>query len=349
MRTWQNEWLNWYAEHRRDLAWRNTKDPYAIWVSEVILQQTRVDQGTDYYHRFLDRFPTVSHLANAPEKDVLKCWEGLGYYSRARNMHHAAGQIVATHGGQLPADRDALLALKGVGPYTAHAVASIAFGLPYAVVDGNVSRVLSRLFLITDDIATGKGHKRIEQQALEILDHRDPGTWNQAVMELGALVCTPVNPRCGDCPVSGICKAYIKGMTDELPVKSPKKKPRDRFFNYLVWEDPGGIHLTKRTTKDIWQNLYEFPLWESDQPVSGPEELIEAMPSYFRSGKEKIIDHTSITHILTHQRIHAVFCHVQSDRVIKQPGIERIERDSPVAWPVHRLVQQYLVKLGFIF
>ena len=300
----------WYREHHRPLPWRATRDPYRIWLSEVMLQQTRVDQGIGYYHRFLEAFPTVHDLAAASEREVLRLWQGLGYYSRARNLHAAARQVVREHGGRFPADHAALRALPGVGDYTAAAVASIAFGLPEPVVDGNVYRVLARVFGIADSIDGTSGRRTFRELAARLLDPADPGTHNQAVMELGATVCTPKNPDCRHCPLQARCAALATGTVGQLPVKAGKAKSRGRYFNYLHITDGNRIYMRQRTGKDIWQGLYELPLLESPGPLTR-RSLKAALDHAFGSGWTIGDEEMEQRHVLSHQVIHAVFWQVE--------------------------------------
>ena len=259
----------WYLENKRSLPWRHTSDPYKVWLSEIILQQTRVSQGLPYYKRFVSRFPTVFDLAKASEEEVLKLWQGLGYYSRARNLHATAKMVVDTYKGKFPDTYNELLKLKGVGDYTASAIASICFEEPTAVVDGNVFRVLSRVYGIETPINTTTGFKEYKALAQELIDESDPGTFNQALMEFGAKFCVPSNPDCESCIFQNQCYAYAKGMVKELPLKLNKTKIRTRYFNYLVILDKNGSTLImKREGKGIWRNLYEFPLIESNSAIS---------------------------------------------------------------------------------
>ena len=299
---------SWYEANKRDLPWRHTSDPYRIWLSEVILQQTRVDQGLKYWLRFVDRFPTVKQLADSEDDDVMKLWQGLGYYSRARNLLVTARMIRDRYNGEFPSTYNELLQLKGVGEYTAAAIGSIAFGLSEPVVDGNVYRVLSRLFGIATPIDSSEGKREFRDLAKRILDRNDPGRHNQAVMELGATVCTPRDPKCGVCPVSDQCVALREGRIGELPVKAGKTKVKIRHFNYLFISIGDRFFLRKRIEKDIWQQLYELPLIETQGVADGSE--------IKRKLKRSISDHSlkksgSFTHILSHQRIEAQFWEVR--------------------------------------
>ena len=291
----------WYRQNARNLPWRAENDPYKIWLSEIILQQTRVDQGMAYYYKFTQNYPTVKDLAEATEDQVLNDWQGLGYYSRARNLHFAAKQIMVEHQGQFPSTYKDIKKLKGVGDYTAAAIASFAFDLPHAVVDGNVYRVLSRLLAISTPIDTTEGKKIFQKAACSLMSTDDPATHNQAIMELGALVCTPKNPKCESCPVNALCLAYENKTQEQYPVKAKKTKVRDRYFHYLVFEKNGRTLLKKRGPNDVWQGLYDFPLIEYKKPSSpSAQDLTKWQVT-------DLIEDKQLKHILTHQRIHAVF------------------------------------------
>ena len=297
---------HWYDGSKRDLPWRRTRDPYAIWLSEVILQQTRVDQGMAYWHRFMRRWPDVRSLAEAHEDEVLRAWQGLGYYSRARALLIAARQIVQDHGGKFPADRDLLRRLKGVGDYTSAAIASICFGLPEAVVDGNVYRVLARSFGIATPIDSTEGKKEFQRLADRLLDRKKPGDHNQTMMELGAVICTPKKPKCDECPIRSGCVAYREGRIAELPVKAKRTKVRTRHFNYLFIVKDDRFFLRKRAAKDIWRNMYELPLIETEKAAS--RSVIAARSrSMGMGGKFTLEASDQVVHLLSHQRIEARF------------------------------------------
>ena len=247
--------LLWYAENGRDLPWRRTQDPYAVWLSEIILQQTRIAQGTAYWHRFMERFPKVEMLADATEDEVLRLWEGLGYYSRARNLHAAAKQIVSS--GRFPDTLEGIRALKGVGDYTAAAIGSICFGLPAAVVDGNVYRVLARHFGLATPVGTTQAKKEFTALAQQLLPADDPAGFNQAMMDFGALQCTPQNPDCAACPLLDTCHAFRTGRVELLPVKKPARKPVEQHFDYIYVRCQGYTAIRRRGPGDIWQGLYE--------------------------------------------------------------------------------------------
>jgi len=283
--------LAWYEENRRSLPWRGETDPYRIWVSEIILQQTRVQQGWDYYLRFIETFPDVGALARAPEEQVLRVWQGLGYYSRARNMHAAAQQIMTDHGGRFPDQYEDIRRLKGIGDYTAAAIASIAFGLPYPAVDGNVLRICSRIFGICEDIALPATRKQITDICRKHIPLNSPGDFNQACMEFGAVWCTPKNPKCDECPFVNQCYALKHSVVETLPVKSDRISKRERYFHYDFYIYNNCTILEKRTGNDIWRNLYQFPMHESIGPA-------------YHGGPAKIME---LKEILTHQIIHAFF------------------------------------------
>lgn len=296
----------WYRAGHRPLPWRETKDPYRIWLSEVILQQTRVDQGLAYFQRFLQRWPSVVDLAGASEEQVLKQWQGLGYYSRARNLLAAARQVVHDHGGRFPTTHAELIQLKGVGDYTASAIASICFGKPDAVVDGNVYRVLARFAGIATPIDSTEGRRQFKALATELLDPAHPGDHNQAVMELGATVCVPRNPLCDRCPLQSKCVAFSTGTTSELPVKAARTKTRNRYFNYLYITANKQLYVQQRGAGDIWQGLFELPLIESDRPLK-QHAMLAALNKAFGTGWKIIAGRERPAHVLSHQVIHATF------------------------------------------
>ena len=270
--------LEWYGREGRDLPWRRTRDPYRIWISEVILQQTRVAQGMSYYHRFLELFPDVAALASAPEDLVLKCWQGLGYYSRARNLLAAARRIVETHGGVFPTAYADVRALPGVGDYTAAAICSIAYEEPCAALDGNVFRVLSRLYDLDTPIDTTSGRRTFAALADSLIDRQRPGLYNQAIMDFGALCCLPAQPRCTECPLRDRCLAFAARTVDVRPVKQGRTAVEPRYFNYLHVECGDELVLRRRGAGDIWQGLYEFPLIETPEPVEYT--VLAAMPEF---------------------------------------------------------------------
>lgn len=280
--------LQWFKNNGRSLPWRETNDPYAIWLSEVILQQTRIAQGMSYWERFIAQWPTINDLAAATEDEVLKAWQGLGYYSRARNLHTAARQVANL--GEFPQTFKELKLLKGVGDYTAAAIASIAFGEPVAVVDGNVYRVLSRYYGISTPIDSTEGKKEFQTLAQSLLPTSEPADYNEAIMDFGAIQCTPSSPSCTTCPLCETCVAFREQRINELPVKSKKVKQRERHFTYLYIEYEGEIAIHQRGAGDIWQGLWELP--QAEQLVSSKDSIWKTEAQLLRKG---------VKHILTHQ------------------------------------------------
>lgn len=305
----RNKLLQWYADNDRPLPWKGEKNPYLIWLSEIILQQTRVEQGLPYFEKFKENYPTVKDLADASEDDVMKMWEGLGYYSRARNLHATAKNITYNLNGKFPDNYKNIIKLKGVGPYTAAAIASFAYDLPHAVVDGNVYRVLSRTFNISTPIDSTEGKKEFSTLAQECLAKDKPGIYNQAIMDFGATQCTPKNPNCSDCPLQTYCLAFQKNKITERPVKTKKIKKRQRFFTFLIIHAADKVLIQKRGAGDIWQGLYTFPLIETESTPKSQNEL-EAYPlwqdlvgnNYETNGVSKLYKR-----VLTHQNIKIQF------------------------------------------
>lgn len=332
----------WYRQNARNLPWRQTNDPYFIWLSEVILQQTRVDQGINYYYKFIEAFPTVHHLAKAEEQEVLKLWQGLGYYSRARNLHTAAQHVVNHFEGNFPNNFEDIKGLKGVGDYTAAAIASFAFQLPYAVVDGNVYRLLSRYFGEATPIDSSKGKKLFSALAQAFLPESDPETYNQALMEMGAIMCTPKKPNCADCPLNESCISLREGSTSELPVKSKKTKTRNRYFNYLIPENSESIILKQRAEKDIWANMFEPPLIETTEPVSSVEIESSLPPSLTGCILPQLS--AEYKHILSHQHIFAKFWVIQNPQFDASTGLKWVNQDQLHLYPLPRLIDRYLEK-----
>ena len=339
--------INWFAENRRDLPWRHNPTPYQVWLSEIILQQTRVNQGWDYYLRFVEKWPTVNDLAKATEEEVLKMWQGLGYYSRARNLHQCAKQIVEQHGGQFPADFEKLKQLKGIGDYTAAAIASIAFDLPHAVVDGNVYRVLSRLFDIDTPININEGQTVFAKIADDLLNREQPGLHNQAMMEFGALQCTPKNPNCLLCPLQAQCLAFANQTVMQRPVKLQKLKVTTRYFNYLVFRMEGNVYLHKRSGNDIWKNLYDFPCIESENPMTVEEVIASEKFQQLIENKSFTIIKTSptFTHKLTHRTIIAQFIEIKLEEKLLRIETNDLflARETDLGnFPIPRLIDLYL-------
>ncbi|MBR7209655.1 A/G-specific adenine glycosylase [Microvirga sp. STS02] len=301
--------LAWYPRHHRDLPWRHTRDPYAIWLSEVILQQTRVAQGLPYYETFLAAYPTVQALAAAPEAEVLRYWQGLGYYSRARNMHRTAQQVVTEYAGKFPGTYAELLKLRGIGPYTAAAIASFAFDEAVAVLDGNVYRVLARIFGLHSDIAAPSSRKEFQAVADQHIPASTPADFNQAIMEFGAIQCTPAKPDCLFCPLQRQCWAFQHGQVALLPVKSKAKASRTRYFHYFVLRHGEQTYLRERREKDIWQGLYDFALTETTVSELPPAELARQLDALGATLDTRQAAEPSATyrHVLSHQKLEARF------------------------------------------
>jgi A/G-specific adenine glycosylase len=328
----------------RKMPWKGVKDPYKIWLSEIMLQQTRVEQGMGYYIRFIKAFPTVQKLAQAPENHVFKLWEGLGYYSRCRNLIETAKKVSVEMGGSFPDSREGLLSLKGVGPYTASAIGSFAFGLPLAVLDGNVMRVLSRVFGIREPIDQPSVKKKMEEMASCLLDEKNPAAYNQAIMDFGAVVCKPQQPDCISCPFRKKCFANLHGMQAALPVKSKKIKNKERFIYYLVLEHGEKQLVRKRTGNDIWKGLYEFVWMEKDEPQE--LDFLQNLSSWgFPSKriKKQIIDVSEeIMHQLTHQKIRCQFIHIKIDQPVHLEGYTWHTKNAILQFPFPRLLTRYL-------
>ena len=326
--------LKWYKKNKRELPWRVTKDPYYIWLSEIILQQTRVDQGMPYYIKFVKAFPNISKLANASEEKVLKLWQGLGYYSRARNLHYTAKYIAEELNGDFPKKFDEIIKLKGVGKYTAAAISSFAFNERKAVVDGNVYRLLSRFFGIENPIDTNTGQKVFSDLAIKMLPKNNTDTYNQAIMEFGSLQCKPKNPNCKVCPLISKCFSFKNKTIGDLPVKSKKIKIKKRAFNYLVLTDGESIFIEKRTKKDIWENLYQFPMVEKEHDGFKPEKKI--------TENGVLINKKRCKHLLTHQKISAVFWHFLFDEMPTDKTLKIIKLSSLNKYPVPKIVENYI-------
>ncbi|MFN4082066.1 MAG: A/G-specific adenine glycosylase [Bacteroidia bacterium] len=343
--------LIWYKKNKRQLPWRNTQNPYYIWLSEIILQQTRVEQGLPYYLNFTNTFKTIFTLAEAPSETVLKLWQGLGYYSRARNMHKTAKNIVEQFGGVFPDKYEKLIKLKGIGPYTAAAIASFAYNQPYAVLDGNVFRVLARYFCIDKPINSTIGKKIFTQLANEFLNKKEPAIHNQAIMELGAIVCTPANPKCTECPIQNGCLANTKKIQSTLPLKLTKKKPINRYFNYLVLVQNNKTYLKQRTLKDIWQGLFEPILIETDNFTELPN-ITEAFCKKFNIKPEKlmVLNSHQYKHQLTHQTIHAQFVTLAVKSKLKiEDNLTCVYIKDVEKYPTHRLFEKYLQNVNLPF
>ena len=301
--------IKWYNQNRRELPWRETHNPYFIWISEVILQQTRVAQGLEYYNRFITIFPTIKDLANADIDKVMKVWQGLGYYTRARNLHSSAKQIQSDFNGKMPSTYTELLKIKGLGPYSAGAIASFAYGEAVPAIDGNVYRVLSRIFGVFTSSETSTGKKEFYNLTLELMDKEKPDTFNQALLDFGALQCIPRNPNCETCPFQDICYAYRNNLTNHLPVKGKKLKTRDRYLNYIIIKHQDYTFIQRREAGDIWTSLYEFPLIETDSQVDLKSLIKNPKWGEFFSKEKTIIlfESQPIKHILSHQMLYTKF------------------------------------------
>ncbi len=342
--------IGWYQDHQRDLPWRHTTDPYRIWISEIILQQTRVVQGYDYYCRLTERFPDVFALANADEDEVMRYWQGLGYYSRARHLHEAA-QSMAEAGG-FPTTYEGVRALKGVGEYTAAAICSFAYGMPYAVVDGNVYRVLSRWMGIETPIDSTAGKKLFAALADELLDKEHPALYNQAIMDFGAMQCVPASPDCLNCPLSDTCMALQQGKVDALPVKQHKTKVTNRFFNYIYVRTGEYTWMAKRKGNDIWKNLYEPLLIETEEDLSGKEHLLlQKLQAFVGVNVENLMDGQEIffkpvkmgvKHVLSHRVIYANFYELNLAAETDTPkGYQKVLEKDLYKFAVPNLVSRF--------
>lgn len=342
-----NKLTAWYLQNRRSLPWRETKDPYAIWLSEIILQQTRVAQGLPYFEAFLHEFPTVFDLANAEEDKVMHLWQGLGYYSRARNLHATAKMVAFDYNGIFPNNSKELLKLKGVGEYTAAAIASFSYNEVIPVVDGNVFRVLARRFGINSDISTLTTKREFQALAASLIPKDSPALFNQAIMEFGALQCTPQSPDCTICPFQLECIAYQTNEISSLPVKLSKTKVRDRHFDYLIFLDPNGnTQIQQRTKKDIWQQLYEFPLIESTttELIDIKQQLTSLFPNLAIKQIE-LCNTDPIIHKLSHQKLHIRFWKIHTETALNNSS--SIEELQKIGFPIviHNFINNNLIDL----
>ncbi len=343
--------IGWYDQNQRDLPWRGTNDPYCIWISEIILQQTRVEQGRDYYLRFIHHFPDVQSLAGASEQEVLKLWQGLGYYSRARNLLKAARIIHKKYPDGFPSTYESLINLPGIGEYTAAAILSIAFDQPYPVVDGNVRRVISRLWGITFPADSVKGRNRITALTRQLIHGQAPGKFNQALMEFGALYCKPLKPDCEHCRLKNDCKAYKSKMVSKLPIRKPKLSPRIRYFHYLLIYDESSNHLIvrKRTLNDIWKNLFDFPMIESGSWLS-PTHLKDhyEFRDLFTGKIPELVELRDIYHhVLSHQHLYVKYFLVRIDHPLRFHFPENwswVSPDHLSDFPMPRLITRFLEK-----
>jgi A/G-specific adenine glycosylase len=335
--------INWYRQNKRNLPWRETSNPYYIWLSEIILQQTRVDQGLSYYYKFINHYPNIHDLANSSEQEILNDWQGLGYYSRARNIHFTAKYISSNLNGEFPSNYADLIQLKGVGEYTAAAIASFAYKLPYAVLDGNVFRVLSRVFNISEPINETIGKKLFKQLSQDLLPINDSDIYNQGIMEFGALQCTPKNPNCSNCCLNHICLAFQNKTVDALPIKTGKINIRKRYFYYFILNSGDELIINQRTKNDIWQQLFEFPLIETENELS-EQEVLELATLNYHVVPNKI--HKEKKHILSHQHIYATFIHIGLDSLEAHQLKESeqiIKTDDLSSYPIPRLIDRYLI------
>lgn len=327
--------------NNRQMPWKAEKDPYKIWLSEIILQQTRVEQGRNYYLNFIKQYPTVFDLADAPEDEVMKLWEGLGYYSRCRNLLRAAKIIVEDYNGEYPSEINKLKSLPGVGPYTAAAIASFAFGLPYAVVDGNVIRVLSRFLGIKTAFDTSAGKHEFNSLADKLLDKQSPALYNQAIMDLGATVCTPKAAACHVCPLSKDCLAFKTNSVSAFPVKSKKIIKKKRFFLYFIPEYRGELYLRKRSGKDIWKGLHDFMLWESSC-LPSEKEIEKKMNDLFPNHSPAFVSASpAFEQVLTHQHITAAFVHLRLRKPYKDDTFIRTHKSEIMKFSFPRLIHLF--------
>ncbi len=337
--------LNWNSTaNSRPMPWKGIKDPYKIWLSEIILQQTRVEQGWDYYNRFIEAFPTIQKLAAAPDILVFKLWEGLGYYTRCKNLIATAKIIVEKYGGVFPDNYQEILSLKGIGPYTAAAIASFAYNLPYAVVDGNVFRVLSRFFANKTAIDSTQGKKIFTELANELLHKKQPGIYNQALMDFGAVVCKPKLPLCTQCPLQSKCGAHLQKLVAVLPVKEKKVLQKKRWMVYFIVECKQKAYVRKRDTKDIWQNLYEFVLIETNE-ATNLEQLKKSTAFKNIFGKASFNIKTISTWYrqkLTHQIIHGQFINITIAQLLPLKGYEAVSPKKLQTLPFPKLITAYL-------
>ena len=343
----KRELINWYSINKRELPWRETKNPYCIWLSEIILQQTQVKQGLPYYIAFVKQYPSVFDLANASEEAVLKLWQGLGYYSRARNLHTTAKYIAFNLNGVFPDNYRDLIKLKGVGDYTASAIASIAFNEVAAVVDGNVYRVLSRYFGIDTAINSTVGIKEFKTLATTLIDAQQPATYNQAIMEFGAIQCKPKNPDCTVCPINDGCVALQKNLVDVLPVKLKTTKVTTKFFNFLVCIDHDkNILFEKRLNKGIWQNLYQFPLVESKKSLTSEEFHLLNLENTILKSIEfdySLYNEVDKIHKLSHQHLYTKFWIVETSKLPKTSiPIKTLEK-----YPTPVLISDFITEFNF--
>ncbi len=343
MEDFGNKIISWYQVNKRDLPWRNTDNPYYIWLSEIILQQTRVEQGLPYYLKFIENFPTINDLANAGQDEVLRNWQGLGYYSRGRNLHFTAKQIMKDYGGKFPTSFNDLIKLKGVGVYTASAVSSFCSNEPRAVVDGNVYRVLARYFGIESDISSTVVQKEFQLLANDLLNKQNAALYNQSLMEFGALQCVPKNPNCSRCPLVNSCVAFAQNKVDLLPQKVKKVKNRSRYFYYLIITDGIRTLIQKRRKGDIWEGLYEFPLLEFSEEADEKVILNSTQFNKLVDKKKYQVSEVSLTHRhkLTHQTIYCRFFKILMKNLANIHDFEIVSWKALDTYPKPALIQKY--------
>lgn len=336
----------WYKNNKRDLPWRKTKDPYKIWLSEIILQQTRVNQGLQYYLSFIENFPKLEDLAKASEERVLKLWQGLGYYSRARNLHYTAKLIVEKYDAKFPEKYDEIINLKGVGEYTAAAIASFSYNQPYPVIDGNVKRVIARLFNIDKPIDSLNGIKEIKFSIESIFDTKNPALFNQAIMEFGAIQCVPKKPQCAFCPLKEKCLAFTNNNVSKLPFKEKKVKIRNRYLYYLVVRQNDFIYISKRNNNDIWRNMYDFPAIEfvKNIPAENIFEMKEFQQFMNNHGYTIINISNQIKHVLSHQRLFIQFIELElkNNAEIQHKAMKRIPLKEIANYPVPVVISNFI-------
>ncbi len=338
--------IDWYSKNKRDLPWRETRDPYLIWVSEIIMQQTRIRQGLPFYIKFTEQFPSVQKLAEATLDRVYLVWQGLGYYSRARNMHLTAQKIVSGYKGKFPESSAELLQLNGIGSYTAAAIASVCYNEKIPAIDGNVLRVISRLYNIENPVDKAMGKRMVSTISIDILGNNDPGSYNQAVMDLGALICTPTQPKCDKCPLADKCLALMQNTIANRPVKSSKTLQRPRYFVYLYFRNKENTIIMQRREGDIWNGLFEFPLWESEYPINpeefmGKNEIVSLTKGLTISGIEF---HIPKVHKLSHQLIYGLFIEIVSDKLPTITNSKTISINKLGEYALPKIIENYLTR-----
>jgi A/G-specific adenine glycosylase len=352
----RNNLFAWAAQHARPMPWKGEKNPYKIWLSEIILQQTRVEQGLPYFERFVKKYPTVMHLAAAPEDEVMKLWEGLGYYSRARNLHFTAKVIAKDYAGKFPEQHADILKLKGIGAYTAAAIASFAFDQPYSVVDGNVYRVLSRIYGISLPIDSSQGQKEFANLAADLLDKEKPALYNQAIMDFGATHCLPQQPKCTTCNFQTSCVAHIEKQIGFFPVKSKTIQKKERFLIYFVLNENGEVYVRRREENDIWKNLYEFPQKEVTKEEFSSHDINSLIKNSFEFS-EKELEGLKVTqfsktykHLLTHQTIFVIFYEITTANALtmQESYIKKSRILLKKIFPFPRVIQTYLQESPYI-